>query len=33
VKSFKSINPSGYGINGFPLTRMCGRDYDKNLGR
>jgi len=31
VKPYRLTGPSGKGMDGFPLIRMCGRDWDKNI--
>jgi hypothetical protein len=32
VKPFRLINPSGFeGMDGFPLKRICGKDYNKEI--
>jgi hypothetical protein len=33
LKSFRLISPRGKGMDGFPLTRMCGRDRIKRFRR
>jgi len=30
-ETFKSFSPSGSRMDGFRLTRMCNRDYDKKI--